>query len=314
MIAIKSPRRTRSVREAKDEPISPPSLERSVSQELANDVQRIAELAIEFIEHDRFARAKPDAAVERVLAEVDPPLSTDPNEAAQLLTAEEEVRLFRELNWFKYWADHLRQKLIRRPSVELVQRIDRLWLAATKIRNRLIQTNLRLVPFVARNFVDRHNSLHDLISDGHMTLIRSVERFDFSRGFRFSTYATWALRFTLARLVSDGRRRRGRFSNLEQFDDATGHEVDREVLTESAYPTLKQSVARLLDQLDPREREIVHARFGIARLSEDETLKQIARRMGICKERVRQLEIRAIAKLRKLAEQAGVRDQSWVLA
>ncbi|MBL8827602.1 MAG: sigma-70 family RNA polymerase sigma factor [Planctomycetaceae bacterium] len=285
-----------------------------LTPELGAAVERLAGLELEFIEHDKFSRTNPDRAAAAVLASAEEPTTVGDSDEARRLTAEEESTWFEQMNWFKFWAARLRKQLLRRPTAELVTRIEQLLQASTKIRNRLIQMNLRLVPFVARNFVSPHHSLADLISDGQVTLIRSVEKFDFSRGFRFSTYATWALRFTLARNISDARRRRARFTNIEQISDAIAPEVDEAILRESAYPAMKDSIAGLLAQLDPREQEIVRSRFGIARLTEEETLKAIARRMGVCKERVRQLEIRAISKLRKLVDQAGVHDETWVSA
>lgn len=313
MIAIKTPRKAaQAVKSSK--PLTKASrLQAAVPDgEIAADVRRLTELEIEFIEHAKFVRTNPDDVAIEVIDSAEEPLTVADSDEARRLSAEEESRWFEQMNWFKFWADRLRKQLVRRPSADLVSRIDRLLQASTKIRNRLIQMNLRLVPFVARNFVTPQHSLADLMSDGHMTLIRSVEKFDFSRGFRFSTYATWALRFTLARNIADARRRRGRFTNIEQISDAVGPEVDETILRESVYPAVRKSVAKLLDQLDPREQEIVRSRFGIARMDDEETLKAIAGRMGVCKERVRQLEIRAIAKLRKLAEQAGVNDETWL--
>ncbi len=162
-----------------------------LTPELAAEVTRLGGLELEFIEHDKFARGNPDRAANAVLTSAEEPTTVGDTDEARRLTAEEESTWFEQMNWFKYWADRLRKQLQRRPSAELVARIDRLLQASTKIRNRLIQMNLRLVPFVARNFVSPHHSLADLISDGQITLIRSVEKFDFSRGFRFSTYATW---------------------------------------------------------------------------------------------------------------------------
>jgi RNA polymerase primary sigma factor len=241
-------------------------------------------------------------------------------------------------------------------EVELAQRIETGDRDAMK---QFILANLRLVVSIAKRYVGRGLTLLDLIQEGNIGLIRAVQRYDWRRGHRFSTHATWWIRQAISRAVADkgrtirlpvyvntalNRIRRERQRLLQELGreptelelaEATGLDPIRmvelqaapgapvslelpvgedeeqelgDVLadTESASPediattqTLKDEVQRVLESvLTPRERLVLQLRFGLNN-SQAHPLEQVGRELGITRERVRQIEAGALAKLRQ---------------
>ena len=241
-------------------------------------------------------------------------------------------------------------------EVELAKRIEAGDRDAMK---QFILANLRLVVSIAKRYVGRGLTLLDLIQEGNIGLIRAVQRYDWRRGHRFSTHATWWIRQAISRAVADKgrtirlpvyvntalnriRRERqrllqelGREPTEQELADATGLDPIRmvelqaapgapvslelpvgedeeqelgDVLadTESASPediattqTLKDEVQRVLESvLTPRERLVLQLRFGLGN-SQAHPLEQVGRELGITRERVRQIEAGALAKLRQ---------------
>jgi RNA polymerase primary sigma factor len=241
-------------------------------------------------------------------------------------------------------------------EIELAQRIERGDRDAMK---QFILANLRLVVSIAKRYVGRGLTLLDLIQEGNIGLIRAVQRYDWRRGHRFSTHATWWIRQAISRAVADKgrtirlpvyvntalnriRRERqrllqelGREPTEQELAEATGLDPIRmielqaapgapvslelpvgedeeqelgDVLadTESASPediattqTLKDEVQRVLESvLTPRERLVLQLRFGLGN-GQAHPLEQVGRELGITRERVRQIEAGALAKLRQ---------------
>src|SRR5690606_13960766 len=135
---------------------------------------------------------------------------------------------------------------------------------ARSVRDEIVRCNLRLVVSIAKTVVDHANAFDDLVSDGNVPLIRAVEIFDFERGTRFSTYATWAVRTSLFRSAPRNRRTWKRFvSGTETvFDSMPDHRASQWASV-SATSTHQGAVGRLMSGLSPRERSIVMARFGL---------------------------------------------------
>lgn len=223
---------------------------------------------------------------------------------ANLLKPAEERNLFRRMNFAKYQADLLRRQIDpRRPRWQLLSLVQRLLAIAVADRNRIVRANLRLVISIAKGFVDAKQTFDDLLSEGVSPLLRAVEKFDYDRGFRFSTYATLAVRRTLSRQVTNARRDRSRYMQgepllLEQIPD----EPAANPLDERQYQQRTKALTRMLGRLDSRERAIIRRRFGLESEGEVLTLQALAAELGICKERVRQIEQRALAKLRAMAD------------
>jgi len=224
------------------------------------------------------------------------------------------------------------------------------------LKGRLIQANLRLVVSIAKRYRHSSLSLLDLIQEGNLGLMKAVDRFQYRRGFKFSTYATWWIRQAITRAIADtGRTIRLPVHLVESLNrisaarralvaelgrDPTVHELadrvemppDKVLLVlRSAAPLadldapvgddavfgaflpdsgtlqpdapvleedLREVVARSLDSLSDRERTVLQLRFGIGN-GREHTLLEIGRRLGISRERVRQLEKQALAKLRR---------------
>jgi len=140
-------------------------------------------------------------------------------------------------------------------------------------------------------------NLFELVSDGNLTMMRAVEKFDYARGFRFSTYATWAITRGFARSVPDELSHSDRFqTGCEELLTITG-ECD-----EAPAPPvegLKLALADGFKSLAERERVILQRHFGLGEAEDSsQTLDEIGRELGISKERVRQIEVRALAKLK----------------
>ena len=129
-----------------------------------------------------------------------------------LLTRKQEAHLFRKMNYLKHKAARLRAKLDpARPKRRLMDQIERLYDEAVSTKNEIIRANLRLVVSIAKRHVTPTQNFFELVSDGNMSLMRAVEKFDYGRGNKFSTYASWAIMKNFARTIPDEHRRRDRF-------------------------------------------------------------------------------------------------------
>jgi RNA polymerase primary sigma factor/RNA polymerase sigma factor len=225
-----------------------------------------------------------------------------------LLTREQEQHLFRKFNYFKHRASELRKQLDpARAKSSLMDRIETLYDEAVQTKNQIVQANLRLVVSIAKRHVSGADDFFGLVSDGNMSLIRAVEKFDYSRGNKFSTYASWAIMKNFARTIPDEFRHRDRFrtSHDEMF---TAREDERSdgYEQENAQHVRQRQIGRILSRLDEREQKIIISRFGLDHRQEPLTLKEVGHEMGVTKERVRQIEARALNKLRQAAQEEHI--------
>ena len=219
-----------------------------------------------------------------------------------LLSREQEAHLFRMYNYLKYQADSLRKKIdLDRVRMSDVARVEALLMQANAAKNRIIRANLRLVVSIARKHLPGGpQALFELISDGNVSLMRAVEKFDYARGFKFSTYASWAVMKNFARSVPRERYRMGRFQTGQEaaLDVAAG--LSAYDPNQVSLPEIRESLNAVLANLSPRERSILVGHYGLNDKGPAFTLEELGRRLGISKERVRQIEIQAFRKLRQL--------------
>ncbi len=219
-----------------------------------------------------------------------------------LLSREQEAHLFRKMNYLKFLADRTRMRIdpARAKTTDL-DVVERLQEDALAVKNQIIRANLRLVVSIAKRHVGPTNNFFELVSDGNMSLIRAVEKFDYARGNKFSTYASWAIMKNFARTIPEENFRRDRFvtGHDEMFEAAADNRADEHEY-ESALKRMREAVKAILGRLDDRERRIISSRYGLNGAAE-QTLEQLGRELGITKERVRQIESRAQDKLRRLA-------------
>ena len=225
-----------------------------------------------------------------------------------LLSREQEQHLFRRFNYLKYAANRWREQLdSSRPKSSLMDKIEQLYDQAVDTKNQIIQSNLRLVVSIAKRHVTSTEEFFELVSDGNMSLIRAAEKFDYSRGNKFSTYASWAIMKNYARTIPDAFKHRDRFrtSHEEMFATTVENRGDK-YEQESAQQHRESQVDRILSRLDEREQKIIIKRFGLDYSQEPQTLKEVGAKMGVTKERIRQIESRALNKLRVVVHEEKI--------
>jgi RNA polymerase primary sigma factor len=276
----------------------------------------IMQLSLEFIPNESFLKVsgKQEAEILGALPEaIIPPRKLRPPSGlptylaalydVQLLTREQEYHLFRKMNYLKYRAAKLREKLdVAEPSVSLMDEIEQLYQQSVEVKNHIVQANLRLVVSISKRHMKSSDDFFSLVSDGNMSLFRAVEKFDYARGNKFSTYASWAIMKNFARSIPDEFRHKDRFRTTtdEVFmahQDTRGDHYAAEI----AQQQRQKQINRILNRLDLREQQIIIRRFGLDHGHEPLTLKEVGEEMGVTKERIRQIEARALSKLREAA-------------
>ena len=220
-----------------------------------------------------------------------------------LLSAKGEEFLFRRMNYLRYRAARkIRSLNPKRSGLKAVKEAERLLKESDEARELIIVSNVRLVASIAQKFKGSVVRNAELVGEGHVVLMAAVDKFDYSRGFRFSTYATHAVQRHFYRLFQKTQRREqlqtpvGGDMLAEMHADSTPDEADAGNHARTAA-IAKDLLKDACDVLSEREQEILNSRFGLGDMQAPETLKVIASRIGLSKERVRQLQVRALEKL-----------------
>lgn len=280
-------------------------------RELAETTARLMEQTISYVESPEYQTVCRENLLDESILKTDPaapqtvaPADTPPYLASlysfPLLTREQEFVIFRKMNFLLFEAAQLQRKLsLRNRNSRKVQAICSRLQGAKEIRNRIVQSNLRLVVSIAKTLVDSANSLEELISEGNLPLIRAVEIFDFTRGLRFSTYATWAIRNGLFRASHRNRRRQARF-HPEDLEQLSLPEIDRDASLEELTID-RSSMDQLIRQLEPRCQTIIQQRFGLSGQTRPAKFRELANQLQLSAERVRQLLERSLGQLRELS-------------
>jgi RNA polymerase primary sigma factor len=250
---------------------------------------------------------------------------------------------------------------------QLKNYLDTVEIEAKKAERHLIQANLRLVVSVAKKHIGRGMPLLDLIQEGNIGLIRAVEKFDFHRGFKFSTYATWWIRQAITRAIADQARtiripvhmvetinkllsvsrslsqKLGREPSPEEIavemelpadkvreiakvsqlpvslESPIGEEEDSHlgdfIEDQNALPPpdaasrqlLKEQIDSVLGSLTPRERRVLQLRFGLED-GRSRTLEEVGKEFNVTRERIRQIEAKALRKLRHPSRSRKLKD------
>ena len=214
-----------------------------------------------------------------------------------LLSPEEERLLFTWLAQLKQHAAELAAVPDDIGCEGICSDLQRIEQEIVTVRNHLVESNLRLVVAVASKFRGPTNvEFHDLVCEGNAILLKTVDLFNVEYGYRFSTYATTALRRGFFNFVQREYKRKHRYKSgqVEQFERLADEGDYSEVPLEATH-----DVATLLQELDEREREIIIARYGLVAGEKTKTFRELGERFGLSKERIRQIANSAIAKMKE---------------
>lgn len=238
------------------------------------------------------------------------PIEDMPRKRKSSLKGQEEAELFLRYNYARYRLAKLVKAQAKRKSPARARQMVLWQKRAMRCRADLTSANMALVMAMAKRTRIPNVEFGELISEGNMALLRSIEKFDVSRGFKFSTYACRAILKSFNRLATKTGRYRQYFPteydpDLERSDyDERRHEFQRRDSVESLREILSKNHAKLTKT----ERTIVMERFAIGSEGKGRTLAEVGKMVGLTNERVRQIQNHALGKLR------GALDDHYLVA
>jgi RNA polymerase sigma factor (sigma-70 family) len=220
------------------------------------------------------------------------------------LSRDEERKLFLQYNYARYRLANLQTTPPADRTTDQIRDMLLWYRRALHLRAVLARANLALVLTMVKRFATGHVELCELVSEGNLVLLRCLESFDVSRGFKFSTYACRAIAKGFSRLTAKAGRYRKHFPvefdpELERSDYADRRQHSQR---SSYLEALREVLADNRAGLGDLERTIVLERFGITSSGKRKTLAEVARIVGLCAERVRQIQRLALQKLRRALE------------
>lgn len=234
--------------------------------------------------------------------------------APQLMKAPEERLMFLRYNYCKLRLSQLQRKVKRdgltRESAEQFIEWHRRF---EHYREYLTRTNLALVLAMAKRTRLGDVDFAEIVSEGNMALLRAVDKFSIDRGFKFSTYACRAILKAFSRTAMKHSRHRTRFPVEFEPDMEQSDWIDkkRDVVEEDCIDELKQIVDRNLADLSDTEQTVLRRRFNWQQKDESPmTLEEVGQIIGVTKERVRQIQNKALAKIRKLMEEGVLKNKT----
>ena len=221
-----------------------------------------------------------------------------------VMPQEIETDAFRRMNYLKFKAARLRDEAGIDATAEKEPEMNSCMAQAGEIKNQILQSNLRIAVHVARKHQRIDRPLIELVSDATIWLMRAIDLFDFSRPVRFSTYAGYAIMKNFARDRAEQLTRRDArvLTGQEEILNAIGAREGQHVSEQIDADAAQNDLWLVIEQLPERDRELLTRHYGLDQSKPALSLAQIGDQMGITKARVRQLETRALRRLRMLLE------------
>ncbi len=291
-------------------------------------LRQILSEPMDYIDSDEFRHPKAEKRIyddAEVIARPDVswyrPLMDDPqpdrnagrNTGTVLLTAAQERVLFLKYNYARHRVSELQLEIgPAEPTEEMARELLQWYGNAARYREQIAETNLALVLAMAKRTRMSEVDFADLVSEGNMALLRSVDKFDCGRGFKFSTYACRAILKSFSRQGMKLSKYRQRFPT--DFDPALEKSNHLETLRRTheleAAAEVKYIVLSNDAELTDVEQVVIHHRFGLGGdgLTDPLTLEQVGQIIGVTKERVRQIQNKALEKIRLTLEQYAERQ------
>lgn len=234
-----------------------------------------------------------------------------------LLDHEQEQHLFRKMNYFKYQAKKLLAGMdCRRAGEKKIVAIETHLYKATTIRNQIAESNFRLATQLLKQKItiyQQYGLTDTLLSDAYLDVLKAVDYFDWTRGVRFSTYATWVLKNNFFR---DSKQKFQHFERFTHLDDMHAESIGSRS-NEKEHLRFDQQrnnlVVKLIKMMDcdisnkdrARQVLVLEHYFGI-NVQQSHTLAQIAKKIGVSKERVRQLKEKGLSWMQDKVQQLGI--------